>query len=66
MGFVPYTHQGWHYTYGFAFGGTFFDEAACAVTPDEAGVVAGHQWVYDYTARHSTRRRSTPSPVPTL
>jgi len=50
MGFVPYTHQGMPYTYGFAFGGTFFDEAACAVTPDEAGVVAGHRWVYDYTA----------------
>jgi multiple sugar transport system substrate-binding protein len=50
MGFVPYTHQGMPYTYGFAFGGTFFDEAVCAVTPDEAGVVAGHQWVYDYTA----------------
>lgn len=50
MGFVPYTHQGWHYTYGFAFGGTFFDAAACEVTPDEAGVVAGHQWLYDYTA----------------
>jgi len=50
MGFVPYTHQGWHYTYGFAFGGSFFDEAACAVTPDDAGVVAGHQWLYDYTA----------------
>ncbi len=50
MGFVPYTHQGWHYTYGFAFGGTFFDETACEVTPDEAGVVAGHQWLYDYTA----------------
>ena len=50
MGFAPYTHQAWHYTYGFAFGGTFFDEAACEVTPDEAGVVAGHQWLYDYTA----------------
>jgi multiple sugar transport system substrate-binding protein len=50
IGFVPYTHQGWHYTYGFAFGGTFFDAAACEVTPDEAGVVAGHQWLYDYTA----------------
>jgi len=49
MGFTAYTHQAWHYTYGFAFGGTFFDEAACAVTPDEAGVVAGHQWLYDYT-----------------
>ena len=50
VGFVPYTHQGWHYTYGFAFGGTFFDAAACEITPDEAGVVAGHQWLYDYTA----------------
>ncbi len=50
MGFVPYTHQGWHYTYGFAFGGTFFDYAACEVTPDQDGVVAGHQWLYDYTA----------------
>jgi ABC-type glycerol-3-phosphate transport system substrate-binding protein len=37
------------YTYGFAFGGTFFDEAACEVTPDDPGVV-GLQWVYDYTA----------------
>lgn len=50
MGFVPFAHQAWHYTYGFAFGGTFFDAEACAVTPDEAGVVAGHQWLYDYTA----------------
>jgi multiple sugar transport system substrate-binding protein len=50
MGYAPYIDQEWHYTYGFAFGGTFFDEAACEVTPDEAGVVAGHQWLYDYTA----------------
>ena len=48
VGFVPYVQQGWHYTYGFAFGGTFFDYANCEVTPDEAGVVAGSQWVYDY------------------
>jgi multiple sugar transport system substrate-binding protein len=49
MGFVPYINQGWHYTYGFAFGGTFFDSASCQVTPDQEGVVAGHQWLYDYT-----------------
>jgi multiple sugar transport system substrate-binding protein len=49
MGFGAYTHQAWHYTYGFAFGGTFFDEATCEVTPDDAGVVAGLQWLYDYT-----------------
>jgi multiple sugar transport system substrate-binding protein len=49
MGFVPFSHQAWHYTYGFAFGGSFFDSAACQVTPDNEGVVAGHQWLYDYT-----------------
>jgi multiple sugar transport system substrate-binding protein len=49
MGFPGMTHQAWHYTYGFAYGGTFFDAEACQVTPDEAGVVAGHQWLYDYT-----------------
>ena len=48
MGFAAYTHQAWHYTYGFAFGGKFFDEQACQVTPDDPGVVAGHQWLYDY------------------
>jgi multiple sugar transport system substrate-binding protein len=50
MGYAAYTQQEWHYTYGFAFGGTFFDEAACQVTPDNEGVVAGHQWLYDYVA----------------
>ena len=50
MGFAGYTQQEWHYTYGFAFGGSFFDEAACEVTPDNEGVVAGHQWLYDYVA----------------
>jgi multiple sugar transport system substrate-binding protein len=48
MGFPAYTDQAWHYTYGFAFGGSFFDESACEVAPDNAGVVAGHQWLYDY------------------
>ncbi len=48
VGFVPHINQGWHYTYGFAFGGTFFDASSCQVTPDQAGVVAGSQWVYDY------------------
>ncbi len=50
MGYAGYTQQEWHYTYGFAFGGTFFDEAACELTPDNEGVVAGHQWLYDYVA----------------
>jgi multiple sugar transport system substrate-binding protein len=48
LGFVPWMDQGWHYTWGFAAGGTFFDEAACEVTPANEGVVAGHQFLYDF------------------
>jgi len=48
MGFVPYYDQGWHYTYGFAMGGTFFDAAKCQVTPTEAGVMQAFQWMYDW------------------
>ena len=48
MGFVPWVNQGWHYTYGFAFGGSFMDYAACSVTPDDPKIVEAFQWVQDY------------------
>lgn len=48
MGFIPWLNQGWHYTYGFSFGGEFFDEAACEVTPDHEQIVAAFTWVQDY------------------
>ena len=47
-GFVPYFSQGWHYTYGFAFGGDFFDYENCEVTPDAELNLQGYQWVQDY------------------
>ncbi len=50
VGFVPWFNQGWHYTYGFSWGGVFYDEAACEVTPNNPEVVAAFQWVYDYCA----------------
>jgi multiple sugar transport system substrate-binding protein len=40
--------QGWHYTWGFAFGGKFADTATCKVTPTDPGVVAGYQFLYDW------------------
>jgi multiple sugar transport system substrate-binding protein len=52
LGFVPYFGQGFHYTYGFAFGGEFFDYENCQVTPDDERVLAGAQWVYDYCERY--------------
>ena len=48
IGFVPYHNQGWHYTYGFSFGGSFFDYEACEVTPTNEGVVAGATWAQEF------------------
>lgn len=50
MGFIPWFEQGWHYTYGFSYGGSFYDEASCQVTPTDENVVAAFQYVYDYAA----------------
>jgi len=48
MGFIPWLNQGWHYTYGFSWGGKFFDDAACQVTPNDPPIVQAFQWVQDY------------------
>ncbi|MDQ3412922.1 MAG: ABC transporter substrate-binding protein [Chloroflexota bacterium] len=48
LGFVPWMNQGWHYTYGFSWGGTFFNADACEVTPDDPAIVEAFQWVQDY------------------
>lgn len=48
MGFVPWVNQGWHYTYGFSWQGSFYDAAACSVTPDDPKIVEAFQWVQDY------------------
>ncbi len=48
LGFVPWLAQGWGYTWGFAFGGSFYDASKCEVTPTNDGVKAGYQFVYDW------------------
>jgi multiple sugar transport system substrate-binding protein len=50
IGFIPYAteFQGWHYIFGFVFGGKFADLAANKVTPLDPGVVAAYQYFYDY------------------
>ncbi|GHU15682.1 sugar ABC transporter substrate-binding protein [Spirochaetia bacterium] len=47
IGFIPWAAQGWHYTFGFVFGGKFADLAAGKVTPMDRGVVAAYQYFYD-------------------
>jgi multiple sugar transport system substrate-binding protein len=48
MGFIPWLNQGWHYGYGFSWGGSFFDQAACEVTPNDPPIVEAFQWVQNY------------------
>ena len=48
LGFVPWVNQGWHYTYGFSWGGEFFNAETCEVTPDDPRIVEAFQWVQDY------------------
>jgi multiple sugar transport system substrate-binding protein len=48
LGFIPWLNQGWHYTYGFSWGGSFFNAEACEVTPDDPPIVEAFQWVQDY------------------
>jgi multiple sugar transport system substrate-binding protein len=48
IGFVPWLEQGWGYTWGYAFGGNFFDFANCKVTANDPGVIKGYQFLYDW------------------
>jgi multiple sugar transport system substrate-binding protein len=48
IGFIPWLEQGWGYTWGYAFGGSFFDFANCKVTATDSGVVKGYQFLYDW------------------
>lgn len=46
IGFVPNLSQGWHYTWGFAYGGSFFDGSSCKVTPDDPKIVQAFKDMY--------------------
>jgi multiple sugar transport system substrate-binding protein len=46
IGFVPSISQGWHYTWGFAYGGSFFNSSSCKVTPDDPKIVQAFQDMY--------------------
>src|SRR5271165_4408190 len=48
IGFIPWLEQGWGYTWGYAFGGSFFDFTNCEVTATDPGVVKGYQFLYDW------------------
>jgi multiple sugar transport system substrate-binding protein len=50
MGFVPWFAQGWHYTWGYDFGGSFYSPEECKITATNEGVVAGLNYLYEEAA----------------
>jgi multiple sugar transport system substrate-binding protein len=56
MGFIPWYDQGWHYTWGFDFGGSFYDPDQCRVTPTDPEIQEALQWLYDYADRLDPKR----------
>jgi multiple sugar transport system substrate-binding protein len=56
MGFIPWYDQGWHYTWGFDFGGSFFDPDGCQVTPTDPAIQEAFQWLYDYAEQFNPKR----------
>jgi multiple sugar transport system substrate-binding protein len=47
LGFVPWFSQGWHYTWGYDFGGSFYSPEECKITATNEGVVAGFNYMYE-------------------
>ena len=53
VGFIPYDidfSQGWHYTWGFNFGGRFADLDKGIVTPTDSGVIAAFEFMKRWAA----------------
>jgi multiple sugar transport system substrate-binding protein len=51
VGFIPYAtqyQQGWHYTWGYVFGGDFADLKSGKVTPTDPRIVKSFQFLYDW------------------
>lgn len=59
LGFVPWFDQGWHYTWGYVFGGNFFDAAACQVTPDDPAVVQAFTFIQDWAKAFGVEKVQT-------
>ncbi|GGE31791.1 ABC transporter substrate-binding protein [Pullulanibacillus camelliae] len=53
LGFAPWLGQGWLYTWGWAFGGDFYNKDTDKVTLDNPQVVKALQWEQDWAKTHN-------------
>lgn len=52
LGLIPWQSQGNLYTWGFSFGGSFYDPVRRKITADHPQVVAALSWMQDYVNRY--------------
>jgi len=55
MGFVPWWNQGWHYTWGWAFGGEFYDEKTQKITANDPKIVESFAWQRSYCDKYGMK-----------
>ncbi len=53
IGFIPWLGQGWLYTYGWLWGGSFYDEKAGKVTTSDPKIVDAATWYGSYGKTYS-------------
>lgn len=52
IGFIPWYGQGWLYTWGWAFGGEFYDPKTGKVTANHPKIVEALQWETDFAKKY--------------
>jgi len=55
MGFVPWWNQGWHYTWGWAFGGEFYDGKTQKITANDPKIVESFAWQKSYCDKYGMK-----------
>lgn len=53
IGFIPWYNQGWLYSWGWSFGGSFYDQKTNKVTANNPKVVESLQWMTEYAKKYN-------------
>lgn len=60
IGFVPWRGQGWHYTWGWAFGGKFYDtESKKLIFADDPKIIKALEWETSYAGKYDMKNIDT-------
>ncbi|MFK9091513.1 ABC transporter substrate-binding protein [Bacillus salipaludis] len=53
IGFIPWYNQGWLYSWGWPFGGSFYDQKTNKVTANDPKIIESLQWMTDYAKKYN-------------